>query len=341
MEPGVYIPIFLEREYLRTHGDLTPAARELLRDEVRAHPERYATTDHARSLLSYAEVHARLLRELERMDELPDAEFEQARTRLFDETRLALSQIGRQDRLCVDARLVDIMLANVPLDNCINDLMQLEHQVREYLHGGVAGFDADAPHFWNETELEHAGETAAEHTAGEPEAIGWLHTLEAIGQLCLASARYKAAAEYARLVMRAEGYPNMAAGTLLLALARLEDEDGFFAVAGEAGLGDDSPWFLLARVILLYKAGRKKPAVRALREFVTRCEGGAFFLLNPTYMTPYLPVRPQVAEAWKRSHQAVWEADGILADTPDFGHWAESVEGVEAISEDFARRYGF
>lgn len=75
------------------------------------------------------------------------------------------------------------------------------------------------------------GVTAADLTVSEPALIGWLHTLEAISQLCMASARYRAAANYARRVLKAEGYPTRAAGTVLLALARLEDQDGFFALA--------------------------------------------------------------------------------------------------------------
>lgn len=340
MEPSAYIPAYLERTYLATHRDLTPAARELLHDEIRVHPQNYAADDHARALLSYAEVRARLLRDLERMDDLPDSEFEQARTRLFDNIRVSLHALGERDRLCVDARLVDAMLADVPVDHCINDVMKLEETVRDYLRG-LPGFDTEAPHFWDEAALERGGETAAERTAAEPEVIGWLHALEALSQLCLASARYQAAARYAQLVMRTEGYPNRAVGTLLLALARLEDESAFFEVAEVSGDADESPWFLLARTLLLYKAGRKKPATRALREFAARCEGGAFFLLNPTYMTPYLPVRPPVAESWKLAHQAVWEADGIIADVPDFTAWAAAVEGIEDISEDFAARHGF
>ena len=35
------------------------------------------------------------------------------------------------------------------------------------------------------------------------------------------------------------------------------------------------------------------------------------------------------------------EADGIIADTPDFTLWAEGVDGVRAAADDFARSYGF
>ena len=58
-------------------------------------------------------------------------------------------------------------------------------------------------------------------------------------------------------------------------------------------------------------------------------------------MAPYLPVRPQPREAWDLSHQAAWDADGIIVDTPDFIPWAESVDGVYDESERFANRNGF
>ena len=56
----------------------------------------------------------------------------------------------------------------------------------------------------------------------------------------------------ARRVLKAEGYPTRAAGTVLLALARLEDQDGFFALAHQleeqvgADALENSPWYLLA-----------------------------------------------------------------------------------------------
>lgn len=351
MEPREYVPAYLEREYLASHEGLTPAARRLVHDEIMRDPTRYATSDHARALLSYARVHEGLMFELDQMEELSDQEFDKRRERLFADTRAKLHEIVAADRLCVDAQLVNILLADVPIDACLNDLMQLEDSVRTQLQADPA-FSDDAPHFWHEDRL--AGITAAERTGTDPTMIGWLHTLEAISQLSLASARYRAAAEYARKVMRAQGYRSHAVGTVLLALARLEDEEGFFAVAQQtspqapgaeqdegAGSVEDSPWYLLGRTLLLYKLGRRKNARRALKDFAARCEGGAFFLLNPTYLTPYLPVRPPVRETWELSHQAVWEADGIIVDTPDFCAWAASIEGIEDISENFAHQYGF
>ena len=60
-----------------------------------------------------------------------------------------------------------------------------------------------------------------------------------------------------------------AAGTVLLALARLEDQDGFCPQPHqlEEQMGADalenSPWYLLARTILLFKTNKMRPATRA------------------------------------------------------------------------------
>lgn len=341
MDPREYIPAYLEQAYLASHTDLTPAARQLVHEQIMRNPAQYAADDHARALISYGQVHEGMMRALERMDDLPDEEFDRQREQLFGQTRLALHEIVRDDKLCIDAQLLDILLADVPIDSCLNDLLKLEDTVHEHLRA-LPEFDDDAPAFWRAEKLVDMDE--ALRTRSDPTMIGWLHTLEAIAQLSLASSRYRAAIRYARCVMRARGYTNYAVGTVLLALARLEDEDGFFACVREADASlavEDSPWFLLGRTLLLYKLGRRKNARRALRDFSSRCEGGAFFLLNPTYLTPYLPVRPAVREAWKLTHQAVWEADGIIVDTPDFVGWAASVEGIEDASERFAQRYGF
>lgn len=345
MEPSDYIPAYLERVYLSSHEGLTDAARALLHNQVRSQPERYAADAHATSLLAYAAERSRLIKSLDSMENLDDDEFERESNALFDRERAEMYRIWNADNLCVDARLLDILLADAPLDDCLNDLLKLEGEVRSYLEGRGSGFDTSAEGYWDARSLGAAGLTCEEATVSDPEVVGWLHTVEAISQACLSTGRYRAAANYARIVMGARGYRSAgagAAGTLLLALARLEDEDGFFSAARDAGAGiEDTPWFLLGRTLLMYKLGRVKNARRALRDFSARCEGGAFFLLNPTYQTPYLPVRPKPRDPWDASHQAVWEADGVIVDTPDFVTWAASVDGVERDSEDFALRYGF
>ncbi len=339
MEPREYISAFLEHEYQQEHPGLTPAACELLHEKVLENPDVYATSPRAQALVSYARVREHLLQGLQELDDLPDETFEQKRQELFRETTASLYKIVQTDEYCIDAQLLAIMLADVPLDACLSDLMKAAEKACEYLVNTAPGFDPEAPHYWNP---ELSEEEIAQRTRTNPVMVGWLHALEALSNGCISSARYRAAISYAERVVRARGYTNRAYGTILLAQARLEDEDGFFATVHEGGAElENSPWYLLGRTILLYKLGRRKNAQRALRDFAMRCEGGAFFLLNPTYLTPYLPVRPAPVESWDLTHQAVWEADGIIMDTPDFPGWALRVDGIKELSDEFAQRFGF
>ena len=54
MDPSVYIPAYLERAYVASHPKLTDAARELVHNDVSVNPHKYAQTEHAQALLSYA-----------------------------------------------------------------------------------------------------------------------------------------------------------------------------------------------------------------------------------------------------------------------------------------------
>lgn len=191
-------------------------------------------------------------------------------------------------------------------------------------------------------------EEAAWLTTSSPEVIAWLHTVETVSFLAMSTGRYRAAIRYARLVMRTVGYPHRAEGTLYLAHARLEDEKAFFETAREAnellpqhGRQEDSPWFLLGRALLFYKLGKDRPAQRAIKDFAARTTGGAFLLLAPVYHTPYLPVRPEPRHPWSLAHQAIYEADGIILDTPDFPQWAEGFPEVRAAANSFQDKYGF
>lgn len=100
MDPSVYIPAYLERIYLASHPELTDAARELVHNDMSANPQKYAQSEHAQALLSYAGVHRHLLDELHRIEDMgSDEEFEQTRNRLFDDMRDELLKIVRVDAL--------------------------------------------------------------------------------------------------------------------------------------------------------------------------------------------------------------------------------------------------
>ena len=266
MEPRAYITAYLERTYLAGHTDLTDAARELVHADVARRPEKYAGDEHGRALIAYLQIHERLMNRLGEMDDLPDGEFETRCAQLFSETRAALYPLYEGDRQVVDAGTLAVLLADASVDDRLHDLLTIERSQREHLEHAVHGIDLDAPSFWSRAFLDETGSPAERLTAAEPALVGWLHLLEAISTLCMASARYRAAIEYSRTVMRAQGYPNHAEGTAFLALARLEEEDAFFALARELGDADaqkvdDSPWYLLGRALLLDKLGRERPTM--------------------------------------------------------------------------------
>lgn len=341
MDPSVYVPAYLEHCYAANHPDLTQAGRALVRDQIEQDPDHFALTPRACTLVSYMRVHQMLMQGMKQLDGAPDEDYEQEHLKVIEQAREQIQAIEQSGSTCVDAQLLHIQLAEISLDECIEQMCALEKRTREHLVQTRKGFDPTHPGLWH-TEAIESEASPAELTETDPDVIGWLHTNEAIAQGCIFTARYRMAATYARTVTLASGYPNMTFGTLLLALARLEDEQELFEAAHQCGTqAEDSPWFLLARTILFYKMGSMKRARRALKDFVTQCDGGAFFLLNPTYYEPYLPVRPPVDEAWEYTHMAVWEADGIISDTPDFAQWAESIEGIADLSEDFAQRHGF
>lgn len=349
MEPREYLPYVIEREYVAAHPDITEAGRAILREQIARRPEKYALSDRTRALLIYARARQELLDACDALeDEEDDDAYDRKREAAFRACKAKLYDAWQTDRDCVEAQLLDIVLSEAPIEDCVHDLVRLEHEVRARLTSSSPRFSPDAEHLWL-PDGDGNGPTAAEEvelTRSDPAVIGWLHTLEALALACMDSARYRLAARYARQAMRARSYTGHPEGTLLLALARLEDEQGFFDAvrdydAAHAEGLEASPWFLLARALLLYKLGRRKPARRALLDFAGQAEGGAYFLLNPDYDLPYVPVRPAPREPWDLSLQAVSEADPILVDTPDFTDWAESLEGVERIAEHFADQHGF
>ena len=164
MEPSDYIPAYLERVYLSSHEGLTDAARALLHNQVRSQPERYAADAHATSLLAYAAERSRLIKSLDSMENLDDDEFERESNALFDRERAEMYRIWNADNLCVDARLLDILLADAPLDDCLNDLLKLEGEVRSYLEGRGSCVDTSAEGYWDARSLGAAGLTCEEAT---------------------------------------------------------------------------------------------------------------------------------------------------------------------------------
>lgn len=101
MNPRAYVPAYLEHRYALAHPELTNAARELVHEQIERDPDRYATDDGARALVSYMRVQEELLDGLLRMEDLPDGDFERDRSALFERARAQLAAIMRTDPHCV------------------------------------------------------------------------------------------------------------------------------------------------------------------------------------------------------------------------------------------------
>ena len=126
--------------------------------------------------------------------------------------------------------------------------------------------------------------------------------------------------------------------TEAIALARLEDEEGFDQLDARFGRHDNA-WTSLSRCVLMYKLGRMSAARRALAGFDRLCQGGSYALMRPVFVEVYLPDRPPVAvNSLEEATLAVHEMEPTIADVPDFINWAAAQPGISASAEAFAQR---
>ena len=176
----------------------------------------------------------------------------------------------------------------------------------------------------------------------DAESHGRLRVRAAIARTYLDTARYRMAQQAcADLLALAPSDVLGARHTCALALARLEDEEGFDTLDVRTGRAGDS-WTHLGRVILLYKLGRMGAAKRALAGFTRLVEGGAYALLRPVLVDTYLPDRPEERPcSFGEATLAVYEADPIVVDVPDLPYWAESIPEVARSAQRFADSQGF
>ncbi|MBD9242503.1 MAG: hypothetical protein EGQ45_00305, partial [Clostridiales bacterium] len=98
---------------------------------------------------------------------------------------------------------------------------------------------------------------------------------------------------------------------IMRAEAFIDELDARFGRQGNA-------WTHLTRALLLFKLDRTPAARRALRGFASLCRGGAYALLRPTFVEPYLPDRPDAEPgSYAEAMMAVHECDPAIMDTPD------------------------
>ena len=126
--------------------------------------------------------------------------------------------------------------------------------------------------------------------------------------------------------------------TEAIALARLEDEEGFDQLDARFGRHDNA-WTSLSRCVLMYKLGRMSAARRALAGFDRLCQGGSYALMRPVFVEVYLPDRPPVAvNSLEEATLAVHEMEPTIADVPDFINGAAAQPGISASAVAFAQR---
>ena len=246
-------------------------------------------------------------------DLLDDAAFEVERRRRMSALRAESERAAQMAERSLDARLLALLAQDLDPDPLLGGLRELE---REFGPGARPEGDAWEDVFYRPR----------------------LRLRAAVARACLDGARFKmAASASASLVDVAPRDQLGARRTFALALARLEDEKGFDALDARFDRRGDA-WSHLARVILLFKLDRMSAARRALRGYEELCEGGAYALLRPTYVEPYLPDRPEtVPGSFEESMLAVREAEPIIADVPDFIGWCQGFDWLVASAERFAR----
>ena len=297
-------------------GPLSEDAYAELVLAVRQSPADFADEPGERALLVFARALDGYRASLTRDDLLDDESFERERTRRLSALAAECERAVSIDPDCLDARLVALLASEPDPDPLLAALLELERA-----HAKEALPEGDA---WEDVFCRPR-----------------LRLRAAIARACLDGAHARMARACAGSVIDAA--PNDEPGarhTLALACARLEDEAGLNELDARFSHREDA-WSHLARVILLFKLDRMNAARRALRGYDELCEGGAYALLRPTLVEPYLPDRPDApVRSFDECTFAVREAEPIIADTPDLIPWCQDQEWLVASAARFARGRG-
>ncbi|MBP3883809.1 MAG: hypothetical protein J6D54_02570 [Olsenella sp.] len=282
-------------------------------------------------------------------DFLSDEDFMAERKRRLERMREDCERALAVDDGCTDARLLSVLARDEEPDALLDLLLDIEKDIADQglaLSGAnAAGASFLAPDGAGSGGAVGTGERT---TGGSTDAWTdvfarpYLRVQAAVARTCLDTARYRMAnAEGQRLLSEARSDVLGARHTCALALARLEDEEGFDELDSRYGRFGDS-WTHLGRVILLYKLGRMGAARRALAGFDNLCEGGIYALLRPVMADTYMPDRPLTRPySFEEATLAVHEADPIVVDVPDLPAWAEAQPGMRESAMSFARKSGF
>ena len=303
-------------------GGLTEGGFAELLLAVEADPDSFVDDPSDEAFRRLAEVLGRYEADLAGDDLLDDDQYLSHRRTRLATTADACRRIAAEAPELLDARTVACLATDADPEDQLDDLLALEARITAK-EGPLA--------------IPESGD-AWDDVFARPR----LRLSAAISRLLLDTARHRMAAERcAELVDLAPSDALGARRTWALALARLEDEDGFDALEARFGRRGDA-WFYLAHALLLFKLDRLRAARRALAGYCDMCEGGAYALLRPTFVEVYLPDRPAFApNGFEEARAAVHEADPIVCDAPDFAQWAEAQPNVLRSAREFAERHGF
>ena len=255
-------------------------------------------------------------------DLLSDEQYLSARAQRLTRMSGACQRALAIDPQCADALLLSLLANDHGPDALTHALMELDKTIADSTGPLDAGATGDA---WSDV-------FARPH----------LRVRAALARTCIDASRFGMARTYCEDLLSAAPLDKLGARfTYALALARLEDEDGFeWLDAREKRHGN--AWFHLSRVILMYKLGRMPAARRALRGFDRLCTGGAYILLQPILAETYMPDRPAFEPgSFTESMLAAHEAEPIIADTPDFVGWASMQPGFYDSAVAYCRANGF
>lgn len=306
----------------RVLGPLSEEAYHELELAVRADPFRFVDDDEeaAFALVVQALDHMEAAR---RDDEfLDDERYLEERTRRLKVLGDTCRQACSLDKHCIDAQHLLLLSEDHMPDELLGLMLDLERQLAEQ-DGSIA--------------VPAAGDAWADVFSRAR-----LRLQAAIARGFLDTARYSLAVDRCKdLLAKAPLDALGARFTCVLAMARLEDEEGFEWLDAREGRHGNA-WFHLGRALLMYKLGRMPAARRALRGYDQLCVGGAYVLLQPIYVDTYLLDRPAFPpSSFAEAMLAVHEADPIISDVPDFVNWTCAQPGFLKSAQTYCRQNGF
>ena len=296
-------------------GGMSDLAYEELRAAVKRTPDDYleAVEDQAFARLGRALASCAEAQKEEEFIEDDDA-YMAARNRRIERLRSGCESALGCDEGCLDARAILALTEKGEPDDALERLEEIER--------GLESMEpVDGADLW-------------EDAFARPR----LRLLASIARARLETARYRPALATCESVAALNPTDELGARhTWAIALARLEDEAAFDELDARFGRQGNA-WTHLTRALLLFKLDRMPAARRALRGFASLCRGGAYALLRPTFVEPYLPDRPDAEPgSYAEAMMAVHECDPAIMDTPDFLGWASAQNGFVEQAQRFAR----